>query len=69
MPGSGSPADEVPSADVLYLHWRRSVWVINMWHQALRKTPELLPITDYGWEHSDINNVRTTEAGFLYQRL
>ena len=50
---AGSPADEVPSVDALYLHWRRSVWVINMWHQALRKTPELLPITDYGWEHSD----------------
>ena len=50
---AGSPADEVPSADALYFHWRRSVWVINVWHQALRKTPELLPITDYGWEHID----------------
>jgi len=29
-----------------------------MWHQALRKTPELLSSTDYGWEHSDINKVQ-----------
>ena len=50
---AGSPADEVPSSDALYPHWKQSVWVINTWHQALRKTPELLPITDYGWEHSN----------------
>ena len=50
---AGSPADEVPSSDALYPHWKQSVWVINTWHQALRKTLELLPITDYGWEHSN----------------
>ena len=29
---AGSAADELPSTDALYLHWKRSVWVINMWH-------------------------------------
>jgi len=46
---AGLPADEVPSNDVLILHWRRSVWVIHMWHQCLQNRVELLPITQYGW--------------------
>ena len=50
---AGSAADELPSTDALYLHWKRSVWVINMWHQSLRKTPDLLPLTDYGWKNSE----------------
>jgi len=45
---AGLPADEVPSNDVLILHWRRSVWVIHMWHQCLQNRVELLPITHYG---------------------
>ena len=46
---AGSPADEMPSNDALMFHWRRSVWVIHMWHQCLKNHVELLPITKYGW--------------------
>ena len=46
---AGSPADEMPPNDALILHWKRSVWVIHMWHQCLQNRVELLPITHYGW--------------------
>ena len=37
----------MPSDDALYLHWRRSCWVLHMWRQA---NMSLKPITDYGWQ-------------------
>ena len=43
----------MPSDDALYLHWRRSCWVLHMWRQANLNNMSLKPITDYGWQLVD----------------
>ena len=39
----------MPFTDALYLHWKRSCWVLHMWAQSDKNTMVLEPITDYGW--------------------
>ena len=45
--------DMVPSTEALYLHWRRSCWVLSMWTQSDRNTMVLPPITEHGWTLQD----------------
>ena len=46
-------SDMVPSTEALYLHWRRSCWVLSMWTQSDRNTMVLPPITEHGWTLQD----------------
>ncbi len=40
----------IPSTDALHRHWKRSCWVIDMWHQANKNEMAVRPLTDYGWK-------------------
>ncbi len=39
----------IPSNEALYLHWKRSCWVLHMWRQADQNYLVLQPVTNYGW--------------------
>lgn len=39
----------LPSNQALGLHWRRTCWVLDMWHQATLNTVKLKPLIDNGW--------------------
>lgn len=43
----------IPSTDALYRHWKRSCWIINMWHQANCSQMVLKPLSLYGWKVID----------------
>ena len=45
--------ERIPSSDTLLLHWKRSCWVIHMWHQSNERTMTLPPIENYGWGLKD----------------
>ena len=45
--------DMIPSNDALYLHWRRTCWVIDMWSQSCDSHMVLKPLTEYGWRLQD----------------
>ena len=40
----------IPNIDVLYRHWKRVCWVLDLWRQADRNT---LLLSDYGWKVQD----------------
>ncbi len=48
-------ASELPSGDALQFHWKRSVWVLDMWRQSLQNVVQLLPMEDFGWTIQDGN--------------
>lgn len=39
----------VPSADALYLHWKRSCWISQVWNQSRQNFVNFPPLVDYGW--------------------
>ena len=43
----------MPSLDVLWRHWLRSCWIIDMWRQADVNRMDVKPVTDYGWKTVD----------------
>ncbi len=45
--------DMIPSMDALWRHWKRSVWVIHMWHQAESHVMKVKSILEYGWKAND----------------
>ena len=38
----------VPSDKALFLHWKRSCWVLDIWRQADENKMMVKPITQYG---------------------
>ena len=38
----------VPSDEALFLHWKRSCWVLDMWRQADQNIMTVKPVTQYG---------------------
>ena len=51
--------DMLPTTDALFLHWKRSCWVLHMWAQADRNTMDLKPLTEYGWNLTN-NELKVT---------
>jgi len=45
---TASLAKELPSGDALQFHWKRSVWVLDMWRQSLQNVVKLLPMNKFG---------------------
>ena len=43
----------VASNDALFLHWKRTCWVLHMWAQADQPQMVLQPINSYGWTMSN----------------
>ena len=43
----------IPSTEALYLHWKRSCWVLHIWRQADQNSLTLHSITNYGWTLND----------------
>ena len=43
----------IPSNVALARHWKRTCWVIDMWHQADKNQVILQPIIQYGWQVND----------------
>ena len=43
----------IVSDDALMLHWKRSCWILNMWHQADKSKMNLNPMTSYSWKVQD----------------
>ena len=46
-----SPSEEyyIPSDDALRMHWYRSCWVSQVWHQANNNTIQFPDLTSHGW--------------------
>ena len=43
----------VPSSGALFRHWKRSRWIIDMWHQADKNKMILRPLQGNGWKITD----------------
>jgi len=41
---TASLAKELPSGDALQFHWKRSVWVLDMWRQSLQNVAPLAKV-------------------------
>ena len=50
---TASLAKALPSGDALQFHWKRSVWVLDMWRQSLQNVVKLLPMDKLGWTITD----------------
>ena len=40
----------IPSTDALYLHWKRTCWIMHMWNQADKNTITLIDMEQFGWK-------------------
>ena len=45
--------EQIASDDSLWLHWKRSCWVINMWGQSDMNILKTESVLDYGWSLKD----------------
>ena len=43
-------SEVIPTNDALYRHWRRTCWVVDMWHQSSQQELHLQPLTEFGWK-------------------
>ena len=43
----------VPSSGALLRHWKRSCWIMDMWHQADKNQISLQPLQENGWKITD----------------
>ena len=41
--------EQIPSDESLWLHWKRSCWVSNMWEQADKNVMDIGEVSDFGW--------------------
>ena len=47
----------VPSDKALFLHWKRSCWVLDIWRQADENIMMVKPVTQYGGAITQVNRL------------